>query len=244
MPESPLIEQEVTALHTLEQLAADRSRGSPKPSRASTRGETRNRSRSTRRCKPSRTRPNRRSNRPRPGTRAFAHEINTRYESERHATEQEYADARKKIVGRYQGGKNVAKTELDETRWQVLAVFEAARDNAIKQNKEVEADLNAADELLLAVQEEAELPLRICKRFAKFAPEVPAPDAEKPSDNPIQEYQERLQSADERLAALARLSLPKFLQIQNYIWPFLILALPFLILALLGLTPWWSASAF
>ncbi len=225
MPEAPLIEQEVTALHTLEQLAADRSRAESETEQGF----------HTRRDAESRTfhaaleRIKNAAQSEIEATQAryqsVRAEINTRYESERQATEQEYADARKKIVGRYQGGKNVAKKELDEARWQVLAVFEAAKDNAIKQNKEVEAELTAADELLRAVHAEAGLLLPACKRFAGSAPEVPAPDAETPSDNPVQEYHERLNSADEQLAALARLSLPKFLQIQNYIWPFLILAL-------------------
>jgi hypothetical protein len=164
-------------------------------------------------------------------------EIQRRFEADHRAAETEYKEVRKKIAGRAQATRSASKRENEEARWQALAVFEASKDGAIKQLKETEAEIVAAGELLEAIKAEAGRTVKSCRRFAGPAPE-PAAAATAPSADPVTDLQEHLKKADEQLAALSKLSLPKFLKPQNFIWPFLLagLAAAYPLVTQLGLT--------
>ncbi len=45
------------------------------------------------------------------------------------------------------------------------------------------------------------------------------------SDNPVAALQERLKLAEEQLVPLVKLTLPRFLKPQQFVWPFLVLGL-------------------
>ena len=175
MSESPLIEQEVAALHTLEQLAAERSRAESETEQGF----------HTRRRRGSEDVPRG------PGTGQNA------AQSEVEATKARYQSVRAEInsgtspnagdrgrvrrgpqarsPARYNAASNAAKKD-GEARWQALAVFEAAKDDAIKQIKEVEAEIKAAADELLAGRPGGgrSCPLRTCDGSPRSAPEVPA----------------------------------------------------------------------
>jgi hypothetical protein len=239
MSESRLIEKEQAVLHSLEQLAAERAKAEQATAQeflARKEAEARGMQQALQKLK-------------------IGHETETestkvRYQevragiikqrqTEHQATAAEYAGVRQRIAARYNAGKKGAKRSLEDARWQALAVFEASKDELLKKAKQTELGLDSAAERLQALKDEAEPFLDDCRPYAGPAPEPAAgaapeaaagaaPEAEAvavATDDPIPLYLERIKQVEERLVPLARLGLPRFLKLHNYLWPFLVLGL-------------------
>jgi ABC-type multidrug transport system fused ATPase/permease subunit len=225
MPESRLIPTEVNALHTLERLSVERATtesetevafAERKDSEARAFRDASQRLASTAKAETEATQAKYES---------VKHQIRATYEADQAATQQEYNDVRKKIALRASSARSAAKKDLEETRWQALAVYEASKDGAIKQLKEHEKEIEEDAELLSAIKHEAAGPQKICKRFAVPPAETGDAPPAPPPESPLTDLKERLKTADERLAALVALRLPKFLNPSSYVWPFILLAL-------------------
>ncbi len=252
MPESPLIQKEVAALTDLEGLIAHRAKVETEVEQTF----------------------KRRRDREDQEYRVAAHELNTRFKTESAAlqaeydkvragiarksqaetqsTEAEYAQAKQKLDAQFKSERNKAKKASDETRWQALAMYEAARDNTVKRRKRDDELLNAARLDFEHLQELAQPVLDRCASLAGPEPPpsevVDAPEPEEAEeavesledDAPgeggeaaapkppvptgrIGALQELIRKADEELLALETLKLPNFLKISNFIWPFLLL---------------------
>ena len=252
MPESPLIQKEVAALTDLESLIAHRAKVETEVEQTF----------------------KRRRDREEQEYRVAAHALNTRFKTESEAlqaeydkvragiarkaksetqsTEAEYAQAKQKLEAQFKSERNKSKKASDETRWQALAMYEAARDNTIKRRKHDDELLTAARLDFEHLQELAQPVLDRCAKLAGPEPPpsavVDAPEPEEPEeavesledDAPgegeegaapkppvptgrIGALQELIKKADEELLALETLKLPNFLKISNFIWPFLLL---------------------
>ena len=252
MPESPLIQKEVAALTDLESLIAHRAKVETEVEQTF----------------------KRRRDREEQEYRVAAHALNTRFKTESEAlqaeydkvragiarkaksetqsTEAEYAQAKQKLEAQFKSERNKSKKASDETRWQALAMYEAAHDNTIKRRKHDDELLTAARLDFEHLQELAQPVLDRCAKLAGPEPPpsavVDAPEPEEPEeavesledDAPgegeegaapkppvptgrIGALQELIKKADEELLALETLKLPNFLKISNFIWPFLLL---------------------
>jgi len=222
MSEPTLDAQEAAALHTLEQLAAERARAEVETERHfRTRREEEERAFQANRTGITATaRTDTTETKAR--YQAARDEIVRKADAETKAVEAEYAEAKRVIAGKANSGRNTAKKRQEETRWQALAVFEAGKDGAIKQFKEHEAEIKAAAEQLEAFKYDAEPVLRRVRRFAPAATPADTP-ADAPAA-PIVALHEAIAAAEERLKPVDGLFLPKFLQPVVFVWPFVALA--------------------
>ena len=221
-PEPSLAEREVRALHTLERLAAERVKSESDTERGfrhrrdeEDRAYQANKSRITSTARSDTTETKAKYQSVRDSTSAKA-------DAEAKALQAEYAEARRVVVGKSNGARNSAKKKMEEIKWQALAVFEAGKDGAIKQFKLYESELHSTADLLDALKENAEPAASRVRRFAP-TPSDPVVPAETP-DRPIEAVQALLASADEQLAAVNKLFLPKLLAPAAFVWPFLLLA--------------------
>ena len=233
--EPTLAEREVLALQTLERLAAERAKAESEVDRAAkARREEEERVATTHR--------NRVTNQARNDTtetkakyQAVKDKIAADALSQTKATEAEYAEAKTLVTKRANSARNTAKKKMEEVRWQALAVFEAGKDNSIKQFKAHEAEIKGLVEQTDDFKFRAEPVLQRVRRFAPpvvpptppavvaapvvegAAPDAPAP-AEAPvtepapgdtPEKPIEALQAALAKAEELLEPVAKLSVPK-----------------------------------
>ena len=98
-------------------------------------------------------------------------------DTETKAIEAEYAEAKRKVAGRAQAARNAAKKIQEETRWQALAVFEAGKDAALKQFQKNEAQLKSDSERLEDLKADASAPLARTSRFARGVEGTTAADS-------------------------------------------------------------------
>jgi hypothetical protein len=251
MSESRLIEKEITVLRSLEQLSTERARAESETEQAfqaRKASEARSAQQALQKLKiafetESETIKGR--------FQEVRAGILKQRQVEHQATAAEYAGVRQRSTARYNAGKKTAKKAQEDARWQALAMFEAAKDDIIKRFKQAEVEIKAGGERLQILKDEAEPYLADCRPYAgpEPAPE-PAPDTTLDSDttlelpaatatdpqaaasvtpqvpeDPLPIYLERIKQAEERLVPLAKLGLPRFLKLQNFLWPFLLLAL-------------------
>src|SRR5208283_1045160 len=181
-------------------------------------------------------------------------EILQAFERVHQATAAEYFQVKAKIDAQAKTERSRAKKAHEETRWQALAMYEAARDGMVKSRKRNEEMLASTRADFQNVRDAAEPVLERCRSLAGPEPSataLPVPDAQtKPADpdavDPgeaaqVRSLQQAVKRADDELLALEKLSIPSFLQLQNFIWPFLILGL--LLIAGLGLAIGWIGGA-
>ncbi|MDG3004692.1 FtsK/SpoIIIE domain-containing protein [Paludisphaera mucosa] len=245
MPESPLVQKEVAALTDLEGLIAQRAKVETEVEQNF----------------------KRRRDREEQEHRQAAQELAARYKAESEAlqseydkvraaivrkaqadtqaTEAEYAQVKQKIEAQFKSERAKSKKASDESRWQSLAMYEAARDNTIKRRKSLDDALAASRRDLEHLQDVSEPVLGRSARLAgaEIAVEPtttvkPPPPAEAPTEDgaellappepkgdptKLDLLQEVVRKIDEELLALESLKLPNFLKISNFIWPFLLL---------------------
>jgi DNA segregation ATPase FtsK/SpoIIIE, S-DNA-T family len=220
--EPTLIEREVRALQTFEQLAADRARAEAETEKTfrGRRDEEKRHFQSQRARITTAARTE--TTETKAKYQAVRDEVIQKAEAETKAVETEYAAARKDVASKANSARSKAKKRQEETRWQALAVFEAGKDGAIKQFKLHELQIKAAAEHVEAVKVNA---APILHRVRRFTPPAPV-DAEALStpENPIEALQEAIKASEEHLGPVNKLFLPKFLALDAFIWPFLLLA--------------------
>ena len=135
MPESPLVEKEVAALTDLEALIAARAKGETETElvfhrrREKEDHEYRTASRQlSARYKAEKAALEAEYQRTRD-------EILQAFERENQAVEAEYSQVKQKIEAQSKTERSRAKKAHEETRWQALAMYEAARDGSVKSRK-------------------------------------------------------------------------------------------------------------
>ncbi len=238
MPESCLIEKEITALTDLEALIADRAKGQSETEHLF----LRRREKEEHECK------------------SAARQLSTRYKTERAAIEAEYQRAREEIVQRFEKETLAVTTEYaqvkqkieaqhktersrarkaqEEMRWQSMAIFEAGCDEAVKARKQAEERLAAIRADFRAIQDAADPVLIRCQKYAgpdpgvRPAPELcqgppgpgDLPDATDPGESArFTTLQIAVKHADQELLVLEKQWLLGLLRPQIFVWPFLIM---------------------
>jgi len=228
MSEPTLAERELTALQTLERLAAERAR-------AEAEAERNNRARREEEDRVAKVNRDRVTTQARNDTtetkakyQSAKDKISQEALSQAKAVEAEYAEAKKSVASRANSGRNSAKKKMEEVRWQALAVFEAGKDNSIKQFKVHEAEVKALAEQIEDFKFQSEPVLSRVRRYTPPVPVVPEPVPAAPAEGsleaapvaepaapvetpekPIEALQAALQAADELLGPVEKVSGPK-----------------------------------
>lgn len=178
------------------------------------------------------------------------------FERDNQATQAEYSQVKQKIDAQAKSDRNRAKKTHEDARWQALAMYEAARDGTVKSRKRDEEMLAASRADYENLKEMARPVLARCKKLAGVEPAASAqtppvvavttaatdPDATDPGEmSQVTTLQQAIKRADDELLALERLKTPGFLQLQNFVWPFLALGAGAIVG--LGLTIGWTGGA-
>jgi DNA segregation ATPase FtsK/SpoIIIE, S-DNA-T family len=145
-------------------------------------------------------------------------------QSSREATESGYQVQVRKIRGRCASEVGAAKKKAEDIRWEAQTIFDAGRSDAKKRFDLQTRGLAVQVETLTAVREAAEPVFEFLKAYAPPAPAEPTPATLPEGEGlTIEWIAERVSGADQSLAALERLGLPKELKIGRYIgWIFLL----------------------
>ena len=223
MPESSLVALEATALQFLEQISVERARAESDVEKTfRTRRESEERTFHDAQQRLMAT-----SKSEIETTQAKYQSIRAglvkQFDAEQKAAEAEYAEVRQKIASRAVSGKKAAKKAHEDTHWNTAAIYEAGKDGVLKRNKQREAEIAAAVETLQAIRDDSEATVALCHKYAADVSEETGEFLTLATDDPIPVLQETLKTADDQLAALAKLGLPKFLRPQQFIVPFLLL---------------------
>lgn len=151
-------------------------------------------------------------------------EILSTSDTEIKALKTEYAEAVKNVEGRTQNARNAAKKAQEESRWQALALFEAAKDAAKKRHQENENALADATDRFEFLQARSAPSLARTRWFAP-PPATPEASAESPStDEPLGALTATLDVMETALTSLESAWLPKLLAPSAFVWPFLAMA--------------------
>ncbi len=174
------------------------------------------------------------------------------YQRDAQACDAQYAQTKQQIDDQFKKEQRKAKKAKEETGWHALTVFEGTRDEGTKWRRATEANWSVAIEELHVRQEEAKYLLKRCGRLSLATPEeaeailaaraaepvvAPPPESEATTDGDAPTEAPELPTGDDPLsrlrldlirmvddlAALDALKLPKFLQPQTFVWPFLLL---------------------
>src|SRR4051812_45134630 len=223
MPESPLVQKQVDAFHALEKLAAERAR-------AETQTESGQRFDSEaveNQLKAALQKAKKIRDTEVESTKSQHRQVReavlAQFQSEHQAAEAEFAATRKSIATQDAEDREAAEKEHEDARWQVQAFNDASKEKMSKRVIQAEADINAAVDLLHALQDDADVLLQEYRKFTD------APDAEvavtpaSPTSDPLGAFQERLAEADALLLEMKNLGLPNFLKPVHYVWPFIVL---------------------
>jgi S-DNA-T family DNA segregation ATPase FtsK/SpoIIIE len=247
MPESPLLAKEIAALTTLESSIAIRVKGESEVELAFLR--RREKEDQEYRVASNSLRSKYQSDREALETeyRTLRQGLVERFGTELAAIEAEYAQVRQKIESQHKADRARARKSQEEARWQALAIYEAGQDAAAKAHQEDLENLDSARQDFEAIHQTAREVMRRCRRLANPPPRTAGNPSTSSSQlepgNPsvITTLQECIARADAELLALEQLRLPVFLQIKNYVWPFVLLTPPLIVC--FGLILGWGAGS-
>ncbi|MGE3820435.1 MAG: FtsK/SpoIIIE domain-containing protein, partial [Isosphaeraceae bacterium] len=149
-------------------------------------------------------------------------EIVSKSAAEIQGIQSDHAESQKTLEERTQAARNAAKKAQEETRWQALALYEAAKD-AAKKNYQNNVDALAEATSRLELIEAQAAPALSRTRW--FAPKSSAEPVEPPpTDDPIGALNATIDAMDDRLRPLASAWLPKLLAPSAFPWPFFAMA--------------------
>jgi hypothetical protein len=154
---------------------------------------------------------------------AAQQEVTGRFSAEHAAAEKELAAARHKANAQAEQARDEAKSEFEETRWTTNTVLEAARKAAQTQLQKVQRGIAGARQKAQRIQDKADLLLEDW-----LGPEEPEePDgADAPGgDDPYQDVQDHITTAEKQLTAIKDDILPGFYRGRRLLWLWVILGL-------------------
>ena len=250
MPDSPLIDREVSALKTLEQISAERARAEIDVEQSFTARRLTEDKAYKEASEKLKTTWKTESTAIQARYASVKDGILKQFTTEYQTIDSEYSEVKRRVSSKANTVKKAAKKAQEDARWNAVAVFEAAKDGAIKQYKQTEAEINIEAEQFKILSEDAEPILELCLKYAPAMPDpaaaaavsettaaVPEGEAaaaapegetaapsEPASDDPFVAYQEHIKRGEEQLIPLAKLWLPRFLKPGQFVAPFLALA--------------------
>jgi DNA segregation ATPase FtsK/SpoIIIE, S-DNA-T family len=253
MPESPLVQKEAVALSDLESLIADRAKRESETELGFRKRIEREEAeyKAVARQLAAKYKVDSESLEAQYGR--ARDEVSQTFQRDTQACKSEYAQAKKQIDDQFKKDHRRAKKAKEETGWQALAFFEGSREEGVKWRRGADSNWRGALDELNLKKDTAEFVLNRCGKLAANLPEavatsptetpaatvatpVPnsaatadaadgAPAADQPEDtSPAGALRTICARIDEELIALEALRLPKFLRIDVFVWPFLLLA--------------------
>src|SRR5262245_4683906 len=149
--------------------------------------------------------------------------IQTRFDTEFQAAETELYDKREAVLARYEQKKNEVKVTFREARWTLAALQEASKAQAEAANKEVVARVEEQVKKLDEIRQEAEELLRKWKQPTDVddleEPDLADPGARKR----LRKLRHCMRDAEDLLARLKELVVPRFCRGWRLVWIFLFL---------------------
>jgi DNA segregation ATPase FtsK/SpoIIIE, S-DNA-T family len=253
MPESPLVQKEAVALTDLETLIADRAKRESETElgfrKRIEREETEYKTVARQLAAKYKV-----DNESMEAQYARAREeVSQTFQRDTQACKGEYAQAKKQIEEQFKKDHRRAKKAKEETGWQALAFFEGSKEEGVKWRRGADANWHGALDELHLKKDTADFVLNRCGRLAAKLPDAvtPAPSEtptasvepatpaalpsleatdpgeapEQPEDkSPLGALRKICAGIDDELIALEALKLPKFLRMDVFVWPFLLLA--------------------
>jgi DNA segregation ATPase FtsK/SpoIIIE, S-DNA-T family len=251
MPESPLVQKETVALSDLESLIADRAKRESETELGFRKRIEREEAefKAAARQLAGKYKVDNESLEAQYGR--ARDEVSQTFQRDTQACKNEYAQKKKEIDDQFKKDHRRAKKVKEETGWQALAFFEGSKEEGVKWRRRADADWRVVLDELHLKKDTAEFVLNRCGKLAANLPEVvepvteaapaaPAPadapassadgadgesTADQPEDTtPLGRLRTICTRVDEELIAIEALKLPKFLRIDVFVWPFLLLA--------------------
>jgi hypothetical protein len=149
--------------------------------------------------------------------------IQKRFDTEFQATETALYDKREAVLTRYQQEKGAAKVTFREARWTLAALQEGSKTQAEAAFKEVMAQVEEQMKKLAEIRQEAEQLLRSWKQPTTVEdleePDLTDPNARKR----LRKLRHCIRDAEDLLARLKELVVPRFCKGWRLIWIFLFL---------------------
>ena len=145
--------------------------------------------------------------------------IRTRFEAEQAAASRELTRERQRVEEQFDGADEAAQTAFQEARWHIAAALEASRAKAAKQRRAGEDWVASQAARLAAIGQEARTLLRQWKQLPDEEEEANRPAAKRK----MREGQECLDIAEQGLAGLKALVLPRLITLPRLIASFVLL---------------------
>ncbi len=136
--------------------------------------------------------------------------ITARGKAESEAQDNELEETRRRVTLAYEDGTQKVRTVYQEARWTVSSVFEAEKSKAETQYKDDRECITQGNEKAKRLQEEAGELLRSWRVFSHQDNPPPTAKPDRKFKDAQRELQECLDTAEDRLDTLKRLTLPKF----------------------------------
>jgi hypothetical protein len=133
-----------------------------------------------------------------------------RFQAEHNAATKEYAERRSELNRRYELDKERADQEYQEACWSVTTMAEAKKKEAEGPRQEAEAKISAGLIRIQAVRKEAFEALKASRHYGKFAEAEMTPVSKRPPNESLVELKKRLTDAENHLATLKGLRLPRW----------------------------------
>jgi len=134
----------------------------------------------------------------------------SRFQAEHPAAVKEFAERRSELNRRYELEKERADQEYQEASWSVTTLAEAKKKEAEGPRQEAEGKVAAGLIRLQALRQEGVAALKAFRHYGKYAEAELTPVSRRPANESLVELKKRLTDAEEHLAALKALRLPRF----------------------------------
>jgi S-DNA-T family DNA segregation ATPase FtsK/SpoIIIE len=134
----------------------------------------------------------------------------SRFQTEHTAAGKEYAERRSELNRRYELEKERADQEYQETSWSVTTLAEAKKKEAEGPRQEAETKIAAGLVRVQALRQEGVAALKAFRHYGKYAEAELTPVSRRPANESLVEMKKRLTDAEEHLATLKALRLPRF----------------------------------
>lgn len=176
--------------------------------------------------------------------------VTERHQTEHAATSKEYSERRSELQRRFELEQERADQEHQEARWSVATMAEAKKREAEVPRQDAEAKISATLIRVQAIRQEARAALESYRQRGRFADTVPSAILRRPANETLIEMKKRHGDAEDGLAELRGLRLPRFFRgprlliVLIVLW--LVLAVPLFVLYPDGLgradVPWWVVA--
>ncbi|MCS6976746.1 MAG: FtsK/SpoIIIE domain-containing protein [Gemmatales bacterium] len=152
-------------------------------------------------------------------------EINKRFQAEYGAADSEYRETMQAIAEEFETARERIEQEYKEAQWSINTLYEASRTAAENQYLEVERQFESSLQRITAMQQEGKSLLKQWRQQGAYARIHLVRHPMPPDDEVMTHLEGLVAEAEETLARLRGLFLPRFFKGINLVWIFLFTAL-------------------